>query len=269
MKRTISEDASQVAQDLRRAGRFAAVQQMPNPYAVLGVAIGEQNSGTIRRAFLRAVRSYPPQSHPTEFVCVVEAYEMLRNPARRAALEGGLVEVPVSAGKHRRLGGLTPQSAAAFLRARDGPVCALDQHGLCHPAGAAAWGQAAAADAAAEGSQTVPRTVGAAAAAAGAARAPCIQGTGPQAPKPPPSEVPRPRDAEMQPGEALARSVSVQLGAEALARAASVQLGAEVLACTASQQQDEEALARTESLGSAMHLEPLGRTASASSAMSV
>merc|ERR1740129_1055797 len=93
---------------------------MPNPYAVLGLAIGEQDPATIRRAFLKAVRTYAPQSHPTEFVCIVEAYEMLRDPVRRTALEGSLVEVSPGAGKHRRLGGLTPQSAAAFLKARDG-----------------------------------------------------------------------------------------------------------------------------------------------------
>lgn len=132
MKRTVSQGARDVAAELRREGRVATVR-LPNPYAVLSLSLGEQCQGTIRQAFLRAVRAYPPHSHPTEFYCIVEAYDMLRDTSRRAALERHLSEVRET-GKHRRLDGLTLESAVAFLRARDGPVCALDEDGLCHPA---------------------------------------------------------------------------------------------------------------------------------------
>lgn len=236
MKRTISEDASQVAQDLRRAGRFPAVQQMPNPYAVLGLAVGEQDSGTMRRAFLRAVRSYPPASHPTEFVCVVEAYEMLRDPVRRAAIENGLAGMAAAAGKHRRIGGLTPQSAAAFLRARDGPVCALDQQGLCHPTGTMRHADAGAIDA-------------------------CNS------------------HGEIDVGDAdLHRR---EMGAFPHVHPGAVQRGTTRGSVAAPAQQEpkggdvdvpigeEEVLLRTNSVASAMNLEPLGRTASVSSAMSI
>mmetsp|Transcript_82854 Transcript_82854/g.261715 ORF Transcript_82854/g.261715 Transcript_82854/m.261715 type:complete len:244 (+) Transcript_82854:110-841(+) len=243
MKRSISEDASQVAQDLRSSGRLTSVQQMPNPYAVLGLAIGEPRADAIRRAFLRAVRSFPPQSHPMEFVCVVEAYEMLRDPVRRAAVESGLLEVPV-AGKHRRLGSLTPQSAAAFLRARDGPVCALDQQGLCHPAGDAPHRDAAAAS----GSGT---SGPAAAAAAAAAAASSPQGPGPERP---------PREDWEPPIE---RTVGV-FRSQGVTGRHEPQWGEDM-----AESLGEEGLLRTESVGSAMHLEPLGRTASVSSAMSV
>ncbi|CAK0905770.1 unnamed protein product, partial [Prorocentrum cordatum] len=128
MKRTLSAHAGDVARELRQAGCLAAVQQqLPSPYAVLGLGLGEQDAGAIRQGFLRAVRIYPPQTHPAEFVCVVEAYEMLRNPERRAALDGRLAEVRgEDRRKHQRgCGGITPAAAAAFLGARSGPACAV------------------------------------------------------------------------------------------------------------------------------------------------
>jgi len=256
MKRTISEDASQVAQDLRRSGRLSMVQQMPNPYAVLGVAIGEQDPAVIRRAFLKAVRTYAPQSHPTEFVCIVEAYEMLRDPVRRTALEGSLVEVSPGAGKHRRLGGLTPQSAAAFLKARDGPMLILDQQGRGHttvaepPANGAV--HVAAASAAASGATAATGLAGSASSAGRAASAEAA--SSPQAreaAKPaPPESAPRHSDSDME--EPLFRTESVMVRTEsAMGRTESVVMD------------------RTESVGSAMHLETLDRTASVSSAMSL
>jgi len=212
MKRTISQDASQVAEDLRRTGCLATVRHLPNPFSVLGLAVGEQDTGVVRRAFLRAVRIYPPHSHPTEFVCVVEAYEMLRDPARRAALECGMAGLS-TAGKHRRLGALTPQSAAAFLQARNGPICALDQYGQCHPTFAEETRHdgAAAADAPSVFSATARGGVG----------------------------------------------IAMDDGGQRV-----VDAGEDL-------EDDHGALFRTESMAAPMNLEPLGRTTSACSAMSV
>mmetsp|Transcript_26744 Transcript_26744/g.51563 ORF Transcript_26744/g.51563 Transcript_26744/m.51563 type:complete len:214 (+) Transcript_26744:80-721(+) len=213
MKRTISQDASQVAEDLKRSGGLAMVRHVPNPFSVLGLAVGEQDAGVVRRAFLCAVRTYPPHSHPTEFVCVVEAYEMLRDPARRVALECGMAGLATAA-KHRRLGALTPQSAAAFLEARHGPICALDQYGQCHP------------------TVTEDSSEGAAAAAA-AADVPCI------------------------------------LGAANTAGAMAMDDGGPRTVDTSEDLEDDCALFRTAAVTSPMNLEPLCRTTSACSAMSV
>jgi len=210
MKRTISQDASQVAEDLRRTGHLAMVRHLPNPFSVLGLAVGEQDTGVVRRAFLRAVRTYPPHSHPTEFVCVVEAYEMLRDPARRTTLECGMAGLS-TAGKHRRLGALTPQSAAAFLQARNGPICVLDQYGQCHPAVA---------------------------------------------------------ENTRQDGATAADAPSIFL-ATTRAGAGMDDVGQRVVDASEDLEDDSGALFRTESMASPMNLEPLGRTTSACSAMSV
>ncbi|CAK0905771.1 unnamed protein product, partial [Prorocentrum cordatum] len=108
---------------LRQHGRRAHAAEMKRTLSAHAGDVARE----LRRGFLRAVRIYPPQTHPAEFVCVVEAYEMLRNPERRAALDGRLAEVRgEDRRKHQRgCGGITPAAAAAFLGARSGPACAV------------------------------------------------------------------------------------------------------------------------------------------------
>merc|ERR1712008_202813 len=123
----------------------------------------------------------------------------------------------MGAGKHHRLGALTPQSAAAFLQARNGPVCVLDQYGQCHPTVA-----------------EDTRQDGAAAAAAAA-------------------DAPSMFSATTRAGAGMAMDDGGQRMVDA-----SEDLGDE-----------SGALFRTESVALPMNLEPLGRTTSACSAMSV
>lgn len=141
MKRSMSGEAAAAAEELRRTGHTPAQpdqQCQRSPYEVLGVPPGADLL-EIRRAFLRAVRVYQPGSHPAEFLCVTEAYEMLKDPVRRAAFDQELEDDRGSIfGKRRRTSGgpcLTPGTAAAFLSAQNSrqPVFALDPGGLCHP----------------------------------------------------------------------------------------------------------------------------------------
>lgn len=133
MKRTLSTEADAAARELRQNGCAPAVLHLPNPYGVLGVPLGAEFA-EVRQAFLRSVRAYPPDRAPSEFLCVVEAYQMLKDPQRRQALEDHLIGVSAEGGKRRRCEErLTQRAAAAFFQARDAtPVLALDQQGHCH-----------------------------------------------------------------------------------------------------------------------------------------
>lgn len=57
----------------------------PNPAAVLGVS-AEAGEEELRAAYLRKVREYPPDRAPAEFERIRDAYELLRDPRRRARL---------------------------------------------------------------------------------------------------------------------------------------------------------------------------------------
>lgn len=56
---------------------------MVNARAILGVApdAGEE---AIRAAYLRKVKEHPPEKSPQEFEKIRDAYDMLRDPRRRA-----------------------------------------------------------------------------------------------------------------------------------------------------------------------------------------
>ncbi len=53
-----------------------------NPYHVLGVP-AEADDATIRAAYLKGVKEYPPDLHPTQFQAISSAYDRIRDePAR-------------------------------------------------------------------------------------------------------------------------------------------------------------------------------------------
>ena len=53
------------------------------PQEVLGVAF-DATEDEIRAAYLRKVKQYPPDRAPAEFERIRDAYEILRDPRRRA-----------------------------------------------------------------------------------------------------------------------------------------------------------------------------------------
>ena len=55
---------------------------MLDPYDVLGLGRDASDSD-IRRRYLELVREFPPDRAPERFTAVHEAYEALRDPARR------------------------------------------------------------------------------------------------------------------------------------------------------------------------------------------
>ncbi len=54
-----------------------------DPYQVLGIA-DDAGDEQIRAAYLSKVKEFPPDRAPREFEKVRDAYEMLRDPRRRA-----------------------------------------------------------------------------------------------------------------------------------------------------------------------------------------
>jgi curved DNA-binding protein CbpA len=60
-----------------------ATPRISDPYAVLEVdpAAGDEQ---IRAAYLRKLKEYPPDRCPNEFENVRDAYDLLRDPRRRA-----------------------------------------------------------------------------------------------------------------------------------------------------------------------------------------
>lgn len=54
-----------------------------NPREILGVALNATDE-EIRVAYLRKVKEHPPDRSPAEFERVRDAYEILRDPRRRA-----------------------------------------------------------------------------------------------------------------------------------------------------------------------------------------
>lgn len=92
-----------------------------DPRKVLGVAPGADDAA-IRAAYLRLVRQFPPESGGSHFERIRDAYDVLRNPRRRASevVTGGRLDsltelvdrLPVA----RRFVG--PEPWLAVLRAR-------------------------------------------------------------------------------------------------------------------------------------------------------
>ena len=54
-----------------------------DPYQVLGLPPGATDD-QIRAAYLRGIKEYPPDRAPAEFERLRDAYEVLRDPRRRA-----------------------------------------------------------------------------------------------------------------------------------------------------------------------------------------
>jgi curved DNA-binding protein CbpA len=59
------------------------VDQDENPYQVMGLAFAATDE-EIRRAYFRLVREHPPERDPDQFKRIRAAYDVLRDPARRA-----------------------------------------------------------------------------------------------------------------------------------------------------------------------------------------
>ncbi|NLS92691.1 MAG: J domain-containing protein [Planctomycetaceae bacterium] len=59
---------------------------MRDPYQVLDVS-ADVDDAALRRRYLELVRRYPPERCPQQFAEVREAYEQLRDPARRLERE--------------------------------------------------------------------------------------------------------------------------------------------------------------------------------------
>ena len=57
-----------------------------NPYRVLDIPDDTDDDGTIRNAWLEAVRRFPPEQHPERFATIREAYERIRDRESRYAL---------------------------------------------------------------------------------------------------------------------------------------------------------------------------------------
>ncbi len=55
---------------------------MADPYQVLGIEPGSDDA-RIRRRYLDLVRQHPPDREPERFAAIREAYDQLRDPARR------------------------------------------------------------------------------------------------------------------------------------------------------------------------------------------
>jgi DnaJ-class molecular chaperone len=53
-----------------------------DPYQVLGLEPGSDDA-RIRRRYLDLVRQHPPEREPQRFATIREAYDQLRDPARR------------------------------------------------------------------------------------------------------------------------------------------------------------------------------------------
>ncbi len=85
--------------------------QDENPYQVMGLtptATGEE----IRRVYFELVREHPPEWDPDEFKRIRAAYEILRDPARRAERDLFVALQPPAAPPSRR----RPKPDLAFYR---------------------------------------------------------------------------------------------------------------------------------------------------------
>ena len=58
---------------------------MADPHEVLGIE-PQASPQAIRQRYLELVRAHPPEQHPERFAAIQQAYERLRDPARRLEL---------------------------------------------------------------------------------------------------------------------------------------------------------------------------------------
>ncbi len=68
-------------------------QAAPDPYTVLGL---ERKAGLadIKRAYFTLVREFPPEEHPERFKEIRNAYELLKSPEKRSAVDMFLFQPP-------------------------------------------------------------------------------------------------------------------------------------------------------------------------------
>jgi curved DNA-binding protein CbpA len=66
-----------------------------NPYLVLGVPL-EADDARIRQAYLDAVKTAPPETHPDRFKQIAAAYEAIRDEPRRIRHEFLGAECPAN-----------------------------------------------------------------------------------------------------------------------------------------------------------------------------
>ena len=64
-----------------------------DPYVVLGVDRRAEEK-TIKRAYFKKVREYPPENNPEKFREIRTAYDQLRNAERRAQIDLFLLQPP-------------------------------------------------------------------------------------------------------------------------------------------------------------------------------
>jgi len=74
---------------LKAEGRFLSMERQStlgphdNPWEILGVASNATNE-EIRASYLKKVKEHPPERSPEAFERIRDAYELLRDPRRRA-----------------------------------------------------------------------------------------------------------------------------------------------------------------------------------------
>jgi curved DNA-binding protein CbpA len=72
-----------------------------DPYAVLQID-RRADENTIKKAYFRLVRQYPPEQEPEKFQEIRVAYDLLRTPESRAKIDLFLLQPPPSLPNRRR-----------------------------------------------------------------------------------------------------------------------------------------------------------------------
>ncbi|HDN79267.1 MAG TPA: J domain-containing protein [Chloroflexi bacterium] len=73
-----------------------------DPYQVLGVS-PQATEAEIKRAYFRKVREHPPERDPEAFKRIRAAYEMLKDPQKRALVQLLTVQPPPPLSHRRKL----------------------------------------------------------------------------------------------------------------------------------------------------------------------
>ena len=81
--------------DARRMPTVAA-----DPYRVLGID-RQAAEGEVKRAYFQLVRQFPPEREPERFQEIRAAYELLRDPDKRAQVDLFLLQPPSPLPKRR------------------------------------------------------------------------------------------------------------------------------------------------------------------------
>ncbi len=68
-------------------------KQAPTPYDILGID-RRATVAEIKKAYFKMVREYPPEEQPEKFKEIRKAYEQLKSPEARAAVDMFLLQPP-------------------------------------------------------------------------------------------------------------------------------------------------------------------------------